>query len=330
MFNSKNTKGILTIDKINQLVGEYSLWCKYIGEDIKLGKRIHSPLGDDNNPSAGFFVSKSGNILMKDFRHGTFTIWSFLKAKYNLSTIEAIKQIDRDFGLGYYSEPKVSVMAAKELIKEFKMPEGTSKKIYTKVKPWEQHELDYWKQYNISENVLKTLNIYAISKYWIQKGEELLLFSRQKDELLFDFNFGQGHHKLYRPFGEDKVKWYSNTPTSVLMGYDSIDWVGDRLLITKGMKELAILRELNYPSIALQGETSFPDTQTAKTISSRFTKIYSIMDSDEPGRKATESLKNKFGYIPIYLPISTEYKDLADLSRLKGLEYCNDLIKKQL
>ena len=48
MFSTKGVISELTCESVINLIGEYNLWRKYIDSDVVIGKKINSPLGDDN------------------------------------------------------------------------------------------------------------------------------------------------------------------------------------------------------------------------------------------------------------------------------------------
>jgi len=327
-FCSKGILSELTKEKVIELIGEKELWSKYCDCDVQIGKKILSPLESENNPSAGFFVAKTGQLLLNDFRLGCFNIFSFLKFKHGWSVSDSLKHIDQDWHLGYFDGKKLPVMKPKEELKG--ITEGSSKKIWVQMKPWEDFEIEYWNQYYISIETLKILHVFPISIYWIQgKDDELYCFKKQGKELLFCFDFGEQIYKIYKPKANE-FKWIFNGNSNVLMGIDSLPWLDDILIITKGLKETAILREIKLNSIGLQAETSFPDLLLIKQLKYRFKKIFYLADVDIPGLKSMEHAKNEYKWIPIVLPESTEYKDLADYSRLKGLKEVQELINKQI
>lgn len=324
----KGTKGIkvgrLTIEKLFTLVSEYNLWCYYIGFQIKFGKRILSPLRQEKNPSAGFFVSKLNNILLKDFSTGeVISLFGFLKLKYNWTIPEALKHINSDFNLGY-SYPKYDLTNSTPVIhKDIDLKEGQSVKIEVKRGSWSNAELNYWSEYNITKKSLDKFNVKPLQCYWITKNSNIYRFCREPGELLFVFSFGNAKYKIYRPFGNKKDnKWYSNVPGDMLMGYDELAWVGDVLIITKGMKELCILDELGYNVVALQGESMVISETLANTLLKRFERVYTLLDNDKAGLAGMARNQDLYGFKPIVLPdiYLPKGKDLGEISKMTNLQ----------
>lgn len=329
MFTTKGIKPILTYEIILKLVNSIKLWEFYTKEEVIIGKKILSPIREESNPSAGYFKTYDGSILLKDFGTGrVYNIFQFLREKYNLTLEEILKKIDLDFNLGYYSDTPMILIPDIQVIPI----EREYKTLKIKRKAWNTLEKNYWDEYFIDEKIREILHISPIQSYFIinKTTEEALEFRRNKDELIFCFSFGNAYYKIYRPNEIDlEKKWFSNTPSSVLMGYDSLPWINDTLIITKGMKELGILRKLNFCSTALQGETSYPVEHQIKTLKRRFKKIYSLMDNDTRGTLSSKELKERYSFIPLYVP-KEGMKDYAEYTKINGLDKALKLIKEQL
>jgi hypothetical protein len=316
MFNTKN---IITEHQILEKYGELNLWSYFTGNQIVINKKILSPLREERNPSAVFF--KSGDrVLLHDFTMGTFNIWQYLRKTKGWSLLQAIKHIQEDLELSKYSGlNKVPYTDSNEV-------QQAKTRIIISKADWGQEDLDYFSQYYIKRETLDVLNVYPIRGYWILK-DEYFYFERKKNELLFAFNPKLGKYKIYRPESVEN-KFYGNINKNVLFGWESLPLTGDILIITKGIKELAIIRQLGYNSVAIQAEKSFPREDIIQILIQRFNKVYTLMDSDETGQRATLYFKNNYNFKPILLPEET--KDLADLSKIFGLKICEELIKKQL
>tara|TARA_R110000868_G_scaffold14414_2_gene67014 strand:- start:26672 stop:27712 length:1041 start_codon:yes stop_codon:yes gene_type:complete len=324
----------LTLEVLYEHLSDYDLWSYYLGYQIKLHKKIISPVRPEKDPSATLFPC-GGKILLKDFYPPgeVFTIWKYLKFKYNLDFFDALKQVDSDFNLGYYSDNNTKLMPCKAIIHNIKIEEGENVKIQIKRGIWNKNELDFWLQY-FNKETLDKLPIKPISHYWIQKGEDIFQFERKKNELLFAFKL-EKYFKIYRPFGQSsKDKWFSNVPSNVLMGEELLSWIGDTLIITKGMKELGILIELGYNAVGLQGESSYPNELKLNTLKHRFKNIYSLMDLDKAGLTASRHFEH-LGINPIYL--SQEFiqnnplhKDLAEIRKYIGFENTKSLLENYI
>lgn len=316
-----STKGLVTDDykEILKNLDQKAVWGYLLGTEIVPGKKILSPLRKESDPSAVFFWSKEQNLLIHDFSMGTYNLWDFLRKVRKMTSLEAIKLLKSLQEVSKYQrDEKVSVIQPNE-----------ARKVFVKQVNWQEHELAYFKEFHISRETLLELNVFPIDRYWISKNQELHLFKRKKNELLFAFNPREGKYKIYRPESKGEDKWFGNMNKNTLFGWESLPFNGDLLIITKGIKELGVLRELKYDSVAIQAEKSYPKDEIIKMLIQRFKKIYVLMDNDKTGLEANQYFKDKYGFKVISLP-EFDGKDLADLSKLTGLENCKQLIEMQL
>lgn len=330
MSLTKGRNQELTKERIQELVGDYNLWKLYYG-DFKLHKKIKSPVRTEQDPSAAFF-STNNSILLKDFGHPSKQIWSiydYLELKFNLSYFKAITRIQADFGLQSHSSEKMTVMSSNSLIENFNYKVHASE-MKVKRKEFSKRELDYWLTYGSIENI-KNLHISALSCYWIQKKEDFIEFLRKKDELVFCFSFRNAKYKIYRPEAKNKLqKWAGNVQKDTLMGWDTLALGGEQYFLTKGMKELLSLRTLDLHSEALQGEKNYPTDSIILDKKGKFKQCYTIFDQDSVGLDASKYFEQKYQFIPLYLPKSLSYKDLAEFTKEKGLQETNQLIQQMI
>lgn len=335
MLSTKDFRGKdLTLELLWTHLSTYDLWCYYLGHNIVLNKKVLSPIRDEKDPSAVFFCTKSGDILLKDFglsEDSVLTIFKYLEIRHGWSFSECLQYIDRDFNLGYYNHVKKPVSSG--IIHNYK-PELNSINIKVKRGSWSQRELFFWLS-SFSLETLQKLPIKPLESYCLVKGNNINEFRRKKDELLFVFSFGNAKYKIYRPNGTKKDKWMTNCDNDCLMGLDNLPIFGDSLFITKGMKELGILMDLELNSVALQGENSYPSTDLIKQLLKRFKTVYTIMDIDKPGLKSSLYMQEKYGFKPIYLPKEfieedSKLKDLDSIKKKIGLENIHKIIQKQL
>lgn len=333
MISTRNIRtNALNVEILFTLVSQYDLWSYYTGINIKFGKKIISPIQDEINPSANFFVSGSGDILLKDFRFKkAFNIWSFLRFKFGWSITESLKHIDKDFNLGYYNSEFSLTTGSIGAKHDFKIPEGVTSYIKVKRGPWSTKELEFWTQ-SFSLETLHKLPIKPLKWYQVIRGDNIYQFNKEKDELLFVFSFGNACYKVYRPESREN-KWYSNTPSTYLMGIDDLPWIGEDLYINKGMKELGINYDLGFNAVSLQSENCYPTEEVVKNLKRRFKNIWTIMDIDEAGLKSSAYMEVKYDFKPIILPESfykanKAYKDLDSIKKLVGLDEIRRIIEE--
>jgi len=112
------------------------------------------------------------------------------------------------------------------------------------------------------------------------------------------------------------------------MGYDELPWIGDTLIITKGMKELCIIDELGYNVVALQGESTIISPPLVNILLKRFETVYILLDNDKAGQAGMIRNHDLYGFKPIKLPdlYLPQGKDLAEISKMTNLETVKAII----
>lgn len=321
------TAGVQTdsIDEVLSKLNETKVWEYLLDIEITLGKKLLSPLREEKDPSAVFFISSQGSTLLQDFVLGTYSISRYLKEIRGMTSLEALEMLKRLLDDSkYHSEARGLKTGSNEL---------RDTKIFIKKDSWKETELAYFKEYHITQSILDILHVFPISKYWVKNSKGIFEFKRKKNELLFAFNPKLDKYKIYRPESKGTDKWYGNINKNVLFGWESLPQSADNLIITKGIKELSILRILGYNSIAIQAEKNYPSDRIIKMLEQRFEKIYVLMDIDKTGLEASKYFVDRYKFKEIIiLSWSSEFiiKDLADYCKLEGLEGTDRLIKEQL
>lgn len=330
MFGTKgvNTKP-LTYKTILNYVSEYDLWSHYAGIEVVLGKKIVSPVREELNPSAAFFVTTEGNLILKDFGGESWSIWKYLKWKYNLDYKGILEMIDKDYQLGFKSINRVNnynTTKPKPVITNRKL-EGESSYIYPAKRDFTQEDLEYWKQYGITEGTLKKFNVSSLTCFWVVKGEKANNHVTKPGEFAFCYTLGKDKYKIYRPLATN-YKWVNNGSSKILLGEDNLPWVGDKLIITKSLKDVMLLYELGIPSVALQSENTFLDKELYERLSKRFKEIYLLFDNDKTGRENSSKLCAAYKLKEIF--VQGSQKDLSDYCKVYGVDITKTELLKWL
>jgi 5S rRNA maturation endonuclease (ribonuclease M5) len=315
----------LTIDSILQKVSILDLWRYYIpGVEVK--KKFKSPLREDNNPSAILFVSKEGSILFQDFAVGTLNIWQFLMQKYNLTFIEALQVVDNDFNLNLTTK-KILVKPTMDylgtVLKE-SVPVIQETKLPIKVRDWCNQDSLYWKQFDITLDILDRYKIVPLQNYWI--NDSLIYWYTPKDPA-YSYEFGLGKRKIYRPLTKKKTdKWITNADSSIIQGERLLEFKNPELIITKAYKDVLVLNSLGFESIASQAESVFIPEKKLNQMKVKYSKIFILWDNDKTGKKYSEKFSSLYGIIPIFVPETSNCKDISDFRKLNTKEETQNLL----
>jgi hypothetical protein len=99
-----------------------------------------------------------------------------------------------------------------------------------------KENLQFWKEYYISQDELEKHNIFPVNKLFINGfqvkndnnyGRFAFLFQTPQKEYL----------KIYSPYEKD-FKWISNCPLKIPFGHDGLEYKSDTLVITKSLKDM--------------------------------------------------------------------------------------------
>jgi hypothetical protein len=316
--------------EILKRVSEWDLWSYYI-PGVKLGGSFLSPLRNEKNPSASLFVSKSGNILLKEFNLGTFTIWRFLQTKYNLTFYECLLTINNDFNLGISSQrnnkPTMLYFGIEQ--KEHTKQKSEFTNISIKKRSWNSFDKNYWLGYNLSLDYIESRvnKVLPLANFWI--NEELSYWHYEYNPC-YSYEFGINYdkkvlRKLYLPY--NKLRFITNCTNDVFQGEDDLPHFGTLLIITKSYKDSLVLSNLGYCSVSPQGESALLNKQKINSYKKRFDTIYLLFDNDEVGKKWSNLNCETYNLKQIFIPTDSNCKDISDYIFKYKLNKTNKLIE---
>ena len=293
----------------------------YFGIDIEktYKKAINSPLRRDIHPSCGFFYTKSGTLLFKDFAQDkTYTVIGMISKKYKETIWQTIKRINKDLELNLI--PRYSPRIRKE-IEEHNQETKEEIKIKGKLREWEDYDREYWGKYGIQISTLKLFNVFPIQRVYIYNK---LKYRNTPTNPIYAYLI-EGRIKIYRPLSTKSDKWRTDIPHNKFFGINLIPFIHDHCFIVSSLKEVMVLYELGFVAIAPQQETHKVITYSG--FSSVDNPIF-LFDYDNTGREVSFKLHRK-GF-PIYFTGDDNAKDIADYRAKYGKEETINLLNKIL
>jgi hypothetical protein len=314
----------LSIESITKKVSEWDLWRYYI-PGVQLKRSFKSPLRKDENPSASLFLATDGRVLLKDFQIGTFNIWQFLQAKFNLTFIEALKVVDNDFDLGLCAKP----LAEKPTMEFIGICTGENletreeTKLPVKKRTWNKADERYWGQFGLKVDFLQKHKIVPLQNYWV--NDKLVYWYTPYDPA-YSTEFGNGIRKIYRPLAK-RFKWVTNAKNSHVQGDEFLAEKGDMLIITKSYKDVLLLKTLGYEAVASQSESTFLPEDKLEDYKNRFLKICLLWDNDTTGMNYSQKFCTLYCLIPIFVPDGSGTKDISDYYRMFGKDKTRELLQ---
>lgn len=325
IFHSKNVDNIIPLDKgeILERVSPLSIFEKYFGSEIILGKKYQSPFRKDRDPSFVFFEGKS-KLRFFDFSTGkTGDCFDFLIALYQLPFKDILKMINQDFNLG---------LGGGEGVVANKITNPSTKKrkeklFQVKIQPFGEADLKYWATFGITEEILKKYRVYSLREVWLNKE---LLASYSEEDPIFGLYFPKTEHiKIYRPLTKfKKNKWIGNSSREDIHGEDQLSYTSDTIVLTSSLKDLMVLGLLGYEAIALNSEGARPNEKVL-TILSKYEYKYVLYDNDKAGMDYAEMIKSIIPEIVILQVLDEKTKDPADFLREHGIEKLREMLHEQ-
>jgi len=327
---------IATKDNILSLLTEYDIFKYYIFSFKEIGKAFCSEIERDKNPSCVIFM-KDGKLYYKDFRDTeAYNCFSYIMKKYNLTFYEALDLINKDFNLKLQnntSKQFVHSFLEKEILlygDNYLQSTEAKKEIKVELTNWNTgiHKKYWYDQYGLGVKDLNYFDIHAIKSWWVIQEENYKHYI--SEPLSFGYYFEKPNNletwKIYQPYaGNNDIKWMSNTHLDTLQGFKQLRYKSDTLIITKSLKDVAVLYKLNYDSVAPNAESCLIDETKMSILKEKYKNIVIIFDNDKAGIKGSTKLSEKYNIPNLFLPEDTA-KDVSDYVASFGY----DNLKNQL
>lgn len=312
-----------------------TVFIHYIGESCQR-KIFKNPYREDRNPSCHLY--KNGGVYVihdfgcSDFHGDCFWFVGWLNnLKVRTDFRKILEIIDKDLNLGVLSGsnkgereiPRPTPKTTPEVIETPK-----NKRFYVKYKKYSSEDIDYWRRYGITEDVL---NAYGVKNVMMlqsvnSEGKNFEIASTYRDPMYaYTFDGGKGV-KTYRPFSKSRFGQYGNIPRPYVFGDKNLPDIGTYVFITGGEKDVMTLASHGFSAICFNSETAKIPEEMLTKLSLQFMYIILLYDADETGKRESlarqEEMKDKFNLYRLVLPLSGEKKekDISDFFLLGHTE----------
>jgi hypothetical protein len=330
MFNLTNSFEI-TLDEIFKKVNELDLWKYYCKNFEEIDKSFCSELYDDRNPGCRIFYSNNNKLLYKDFgdEGKMYGVFDYIQIKYNCTFKEALRIVANDFNI--LKSNVILNTDNKELKLEEKFLFKPKSTIRILPQPFNYIDYKYWEQYGIPLKLLEEYNVYACKEVYLYKKDRIITFTYHKSNPIYAYKFitdGKVSYKIYFPLADKKHKWlFSGGSADDIEGYDQLNHFGDKLILTKSLKDCMVYRLCGYNAISLQGETNKLSSELVNKLYKRYDKIIVNYDNDAEGIRGSLRLKEQYNFDYFFID---EFKDISDYCKNYGLEKTKEMIKIKL
>lgn len=305
----------LTLSNILTRIDEYGLYCHYLNFEPDIRTTFSSPIREgDYSPSFSFYNAKPGSeveFLWKDSAiNKSGTIAQLLMYMYSITFEEALRKIDSDFKLGF-TDGNFNINTEKKLL--FKKPK---KKDETTISvnsiPFSEEGLKYWESFNISEKLLKEYNVTELFSSTI--NNKVFYYKT----ITFAYRIGD-RYKIYSPMNV-KYKFINNYKSTFAEGFIQLKKDSDKLIITKSLKDVMVLRSLNYEAISPRSENTVLPKEYFKWVNTHYKKIRVLFDND------MKHNGDRYPYNKVYIPKDSNCKDISDFIREYGKKETENLL----
>lgn len=311
-----------------------SVFKHYIPIDFKLGKNFKNPFYDDKNASCNIYYDRHNQLFkIKDFGNPDYSgdCFAFVAQITGMDVrrnfLEVLQLINRDLNLHLeekehhyttHSKRNTPIKSISSITKTTnEITDKTPKPFHFTEKSFTSKELQYWKQYGISEKTLDYYDVKSLSEFRSvnNEGNNYELQSTES-EPLYGYP-GEDYIKLYRPKSKLRFLYGGEIPEKYCFGLNKLPNRGGILFITGGEKDVMSLYAKGYHAICFNSETSHIPSEIIEMLKHRFKHIILLYDSDKTGLEASErhqeALK-QYGVKRLLLPQSGSKsdKDISD------------------
>jgi hypothetical protein len=328
MFNFETVQPTVKVNKnfILSKLSDAQIFGYYFGR-FNLRETYKSKFVKENNPSTGFYISKSGKIIYNHLndKMPKMDCFAFVQQLYGLDFKQTVNKIAFDFGLISGNPNPVSKKIMDELV-DFDREHKKENKISIIADKWNSDNLAFWKEYGITVDELKRESIYPIKKLFL--NERIIYNPNNHNRYALTLEHkGETLIKVYSPNPDDKFKWINNIPLDVPFGLKTLNKDVNRIVVTKSQKDLIILKKFFPAVIATQNESrSAISKSTLKNIKRLYTEHFLTFDNDETGLNVMTEME-ELGFFTFTVPVEffdegiTDWSDLAKAYGLKEVEF---------
>ncbi|MDL2222675.1 AAA family ATPase [Bacteroidales bacterium OttesenSCG-928-M11] len=313
---------------LNRTTNGLSVFKHYITGQWRVGRNFLNPLYEDSKASCNvYFDRKTGIYKLKDFGNDEYSgdCFSFVGKLKGLNCnnandfVEILKTINNDLSLGISEDTVVQFPQTSR--STISTPEKKSKPYTFQEQRFTSVELDYWKQYDISSELLAQYKVCSVWEFKSENSEgKPYTVSSSPEEPIFGYK-NKRFIKLYRPFSKIRFLYGGEIGDNYCFGLEQLPAKGDTVFITGGEKDVLSLAAKGFHAICFNSETvNIPATIIHK-LSFRFKHIILLYDMDKTGLESSskhEKQLAEYSVKRLLLPLSgtKEEKDISDYFRL--------------
>jgi len=329
----------LTTNNILKRTTEFEIFKFYCKNFKAIGQKFSAETRSDSIPSC-VISEYNKKLWFKDFGTTDKAVdcFNYVMRKFNMTFLQALGIINLDLNLGLkqYVEHNIDLRyiglgsSNKHTPKDYLSENQKIKFFYPQLRSWLSFDLNYWKhRYYIDINRAEKFGIKPVTSLTI-KSDTIRTFNLDfpSYSYLVDWDKEINYYKIYSPFSKT-MKWLTNCKQDQYLGFNYLPWVGDKVVITKSLKDIVVLSLFDLPAISPQSESQIISYEKYINLKKRFNKLYVLYDNDKAGRKGAVLTNELYSdIIPVFIPEESGKKDISDFIDKYRYKETNTLIKK--
>lgn len=307
---------LLDEEMILQHLDEYTLFCHYLEFEPEIRLNYISPLREgDETPSFGIFPCRKTNreYFWKDSGGlgDSGDIFKLVKLMYGYkSRLEVLSRVLSDFNLGPGVEKREKVISKSPTLR-------SDADIRIISRQFKNEDLDWWKQWNVSREILEQYRTSALQCYWLTPDQRIPAYAPPISFVYRVFN----RYQLYFPLKPKGKKFRNDLKEEHVMGYEQLTYKTDTLIITKSYKDVMCLRSFGYDALSPRSENTPMPANFFEWADSKYKRKLVLFDNDMKHRGEW------YPYDKIYVPAETGSKDISDFTRDYSPQAAAELLK---
>ncbi len=314
----------VTMENILMRISQEDIFHSMLGEKPNINKLYISLVRKDNNPGCSF-TWYGDKLMFIDFGHTKSQLDCFgvISERMKISLPKALQAVNTHFKLGLGGSGTPIKIKFKPLSNKVSEKQTTS--IIFKPRPFNLLDKNYWTQYGITKQNLIDEKVYPVLwyKFYSRRLKKIILVRPQLITYAY-FEF-QPLIKIYSPYSPKKQgKWISNVPQYTIGGLYTLPIYGDKLVITKSLKDSRCLKNFGVDTVWFQNEGVIPETEILIPLLNRFKYYIIIYDNDKQGLKTSSYLTSLINsHYPnkcrnVQIPNYPGVSDISELYKLQG------------
>jgi hypothetical protein len=287
-------------------------------EEAVEGGRFCSPYRDDNTPTCSVWRA-DGNDRLYYMDWALFDkpldIYDLYMHVYGVGSFK-----DASAGIWDMMTKKDPSRSAQEHIQQVRSKSSNETKVTATPRAWSIEDTRWWSSFGISMSTLIQFDVEPIQSAFL--GHDLI-YNHVPDIVKpgYLYTFPEAikvyfPHRGYNRFYHDSGK--------TVQGWTQLPAEGDFVVVTKSMKDVMLLHELQIPAVAPMSESILLDQDSVVSLKKRFKNVVVLMDNDHAGIVALRKYKAQGLTI---LMLSRHWaKDISDFYLKYGIDRTSRLI----